>query len=160
MTTTEVVIVDCLGRSRSPEHVYPDGSWNCPFCVAAVQVGSPAHVARKCPNPGCFARGPEYPFPRETALKAIADIERREQEAKERADVDEFRRAYAEERRAKLAERDNETIAEAKRRGVCVSCALESVKYGRPAKFRRHRLGHVHRASEVRAIVEGRENKP
>lgn len=144
-----VKVVDCLGRSRSPERVYPDGSWNCPFCSAAVQAGTPAHAALKCPNPGCFARGPEHPFPRETALKAIADIERCEREAKERAELDAWRRSEGERRRADQEKRDGEILSEAKRRGACVRCALQSASYGRAPRYIHHRSTHVHRASDV-----------
>lgn len=136
-----VVVVDCLGRERRPEKIYPDGSWNCPFCWAAVVAGTPEHEASACPNPGCFARGPSCPFPRAEAERLLAEQERRAREQKEREDLNRERERLARER---VEARDRQVAyvsAEAERRGACERCAERSTRFGGAPKYTRHRLG-------------------
>src|SRR5712691_7310555 len=44
------MLTDVLGRERSIEKVFPDGSFNCPFCTAAVIAPK-----ERCENPWCPA---------------------------------------------------------------------------------------------------------
>ena len=138
-----MTIIDCLGREREPSHIYPDGSYNCPFCSAAVTPVMVAFADRKCPNPGCFARGgigvPSFPV--ERARELMAEQEREERGRQERADLDKWQREYAAEQRAAENARLDAIADEARTRGACVRCALDSARYSRPAKFVRHRKG-------------------
>jgi hypothetical protein len=128
-------IADCLGRKRAPEKVWPDGSYNCPFCYGAVMGEWKA-----CRNPACFARGDTHPsFPVETAREALAAAEQQVLIKGERAAQLKFSRAYAEERTREDAEWRTEQIAEAKRRGACVSCLFQPGN--RRVKFTKHRNG-------------------
>lgn len=73
------MITDCLGETRPITRTYPDGSFDCPFCAAAVRT-----PARRCSNPWCAAcdyafdgQGAPKPSVAETfAKKAAADRDR------------------------------------------------------------------------------------
>jgi len=134
-----IEITDCLGRTRTPDTIYEDGSWNCPFCMAAVQAGSTEHAARACPNPACFARLGGYPV--ERAREALATEAARVREREQRTEVAAWHQRYDAERAAERARAVDAIRTEASARGACVSCAIESTRYGQPAKFTRHRKG-------------------
>ena len=135
-----MVITDVLGRSREAKE-YPDTSYNCPFCMAAVMAGSPAHIAHACPNPGCYARGgagmPPYPLLRAEA--EIASSEQRKREEEERASRAKFQLKYAEESRRNEEERLQKIQVEALARGACPACAIESARWGRTPKYTKHK---------------------
>ncbi len=131
-----ITITDCLGRERSPDHTYEDGSWNCPFCMAAVQAGSVEHAERRCPNPACFARG-DFPVDRARALIEADDMRKVEEAARVRR-VNEGIAAQAARMQADR-ERRHEVTLEAEDVGACVRCALESIRYGRALKLTKHR---------------------
>jgi len=124
-----MIIRDCLGREREPDKIWPDGSYNCPFCWAAVRSTDSG-----CPNPACTAR-PGYPI--ERAREELARQEQRAKETREREELDEWRRKYAEERHqerlAVLANIQSEAI----RRGACIDCALKNAPYR--TKYVKHR---------------------
>lgn len=92
-------IVDVVGRVRPIDKLYPDGSWNCPFCSAAVPIDRACQEYRAecspgthCPNPACCAN-PHYPVVR--AIEEIARADARAKEAKEREEINAFRADYA-----------------------------------------------------------------
>lgn len=136
-------IIDCLGREREPSHIYPDGSYNCPFCSAAVTPVMVAFADRKCPNPACFAHGgigvPSFPV--ERARELMTEQERAERERQERAHLAEWHQQHAAEQRAAENARLDAVAHEARTRGACARCALDSARYSRPAKYIRHRKG-------------------
>ena len=138
-----MTIIDCLGREREPTTIYPDGSYNCPFCSAAVTPVMAAFADRKCPNPACFARGgigvPSFPV--ERAREILAELAREECERKKREDFARWQAEYAKQRRAQENARMNAITHEAWTRGACVRCALDSARFSRPAKYIRHRKG-------------------
>lgn len=134
------VVTDVLGRVREAQE-YPDGSYNCPFCTAAVLAGTPAHEAGACPSPGCYARGgagmPAYPV--ERAQQEVAAAERRQQEQEARARQVQHSAAYAAESRRREREQLDSIQAEARARGACPACALDSARWGRAPKYTKHR---------------------
>jgi len=136
------LVTDTLGRTREAK-VYPDTSYNCPFCMAAVMAGSPAHAAHKCPNPGCYSRGGVGmpPYPPEKAREDIEREVRRKKEIEERIELERWRREYAEERRNAEEERLATIQIEAMAKGACVPCAIESARWRRTPKFTKHRKG-------------------
>ncbi len=141
-------ITDVLGRVRTVEKVYPDGSWNCPFCFSAVGVDRDVRDAQRhytgggcgkthCQNPACFAN-PHYPPDRARAEVAAAEARAREEAS--RKEVHRWAMARAEEARQARAAHKAEVRAEAEKRGACVSCALHSLRFGAAvAKFTKHR---------------------
>lgn len=139
------VVEDALGRRREAKE-YPDASYTCPFCAAAVMAGSPAHAAGKCPNPACFARGgagmPAYPP--DKAREVLEREEQRKREEAERQRNVEFSRQYREDSRRREEERLETVRREALARAACVRCAVESARYGRTPKYTRHRKGCPH----------------
>ena len=82
---------DCLGRERQPDRVWPDGSYNCPFCWSAAKPEG-------CANPMCFARI-SPPFPVERAREIVAAEEVKAKEAADRETHRAWQTAYAEEKR-------------------------------------------------------------
>lgn len=123
-------IVDCLGREREPDKVWPDGSYNCPFCgYAAGPAG--------CNNPACFARR-SPPFPPEEARKILAREEAKAHEEEQRKELEEWRRSYGADRRREERERLQQIQETALAAGACVKCALHSGRWGRP-KYIKHR---------------------
>jgi len=122
-----IIVTDCLGRTRTPDKVYADGSYNCPFCSYAVAPGA------SCGNPACFSRPG---FPPETARRWLAEADARQaaEEARRQAHAADMARARlaAERRRQAHAA----AVAEAQARGCCPHCAVD--RYGR-VKFIKHR---------------------
>lgn len=135
-----MIITDVLGRSKEAKE-YPDTSYNCPFCMAAVMAGSPAHIARACPNPGCFARGgvgmPAYPL--ERARQEVQAAEQQKKNEEERAANRKWANEYADSRRRDEEERLQKIRVEALARGACPTCAIESGRFGRTPKYTKHK---------------------
>lgn len=157
-----VTVTIATGESRTAER-YPDGSYGCPWCGAAV--ASPDHPtyvergdyprymreafeANACGNPWCFA------YPSTTVERIEAERAKQAQRAREEAE----RKANHERAMARIeAEQQARTDAwtaaraEAERRGACVACLRASAwwtfgsAYNPPdrpdgrAKFVRHR---------------------
>lgn len=126
-----MIVTDCLGRERSPEKVFPDGSYNCPFCCAAVLAAWDG-----CQNPACLARvSPPYPAAR--AISELAEQEKRQGEEDARVTN---HRIWLEQQRADHEEKiawESEQLAECDRRGACRRCLFPSGY--RSVKFIRHR---------------------
>jgi hypothetical protein len=126
------VVTDVLGRTRAIDKMWPDGSYNCPFCWAAVKGGGP------CQNPACVAN-PRYPA--ERAREDVARAEARKREEEEREKSREWSKKYQEERRREEEERAQAILAEAKKRGACLRCLdlRHAAVTGRKPKFVKHR---------------------
>jgi hypothetical protein len=92
-----------------------------------VMAGTLAHTERKCPNPGCFARGgdnPPYP-----ADRAQGELDYRERCAAIERERERTQQSAL--RQAATSRMEAETRLvwirdEAQRRGACVPCALRS----------------------------------
>jgi hypothetical protein len=130
------VVRNVLGEERQVEKVFPDGSYNCPFCFSYANVNRGG-----CENPACSAgtwalAHPEQTRPRFEEQRRQAE-ERKKEEAW-RKERDEFSRNYAEEQQREHATKREEVIQEAHRRGACIRCALEPLPY-RPPKYVKHR---------------------
>jgi hypothetical protein len=123
MASDAIEVVDCLGRKRLADP-YPDGSYNCPFCWAAVR---PADGG--CPNPACVARPG---FPAETAREWLAKEEAKREEDARRA----WQEQHAKDRATEREQKRQEAIVEANQRGACLRCLFD--RYGR-VKFVKHR---------------------
>lgn len=130
-------ITNVLGETRIIDRVYPDGSYNCPFCNYAVQAGS-----HGCQNPACSAN-PENQS--EYARRRFTDVAEREtlkrKEEASRREIQEFQKSYAAQRREEETAQIATCVAEAKRRGACVDCLLKDtykLKYSKP-KYVKHR---------------------
>lgn len=138
-------ITDVLGRTLPVEKLYADGSWNCPFCYAAVSPTRDICRGRAsgyavdcteelhCANPACCAN-PHYPVDRarvELASSAAKKAEKRRLE-----DIRQWNAKRTEEDRVSANALLKEICAEAEKRGACVNCACRTL--GKP-KFIRHR---------------------
>jgi hypothetical protein len=126
-----MVVRDVLGNERTPDKVWDDGSYTCPFCFAAARV-----CDNGCPNPGCHAN-PAYPIDR--ALADVARLEAAAKEAKEREATRVWRERYHREREQETADRRKEIEAECATRGACVRCALQPGWEYKPAHYIKHR---------------------
>lgn len=132
-----VTVVDCLGRMRAPAKLFPDGSYNCPFCGYSVRGGSEEAKAQRCQNPACFAR--LTPYPAELAQEHLAA-----EAARKKSETDRIAQAREASERAAQREREEqartaEILAEAERRGACKTCALHSARYGLAPKYTKHK---------------------
>lgn len=130
-----MIVKDCLGRERTPEHVWPDGSYSCPFCFGAVMGDW-----NGCHNPACAARVDEkgaLDFPPEVAQKSLVEQEKRAAEVRERAEIEEFRCQYAAERAAETFAQRKAATEECERRGTCLRCLFQRSD-GKP-KYIKHR---------------------
>jgi hypothetical protein len=115
---TMKTIVDCLGRERTPEKVWPDGSYNCPFCFGAVMGTWTA-----CHNPACWARGEVFsPYPVEAAREALAAAEAKLAAEKEREELKAWRSQYAAEQAAEEAARWAAAVRDEAAGGPCAQC--------------------------------------
>jgi len=134
--TTPSNVIDVLGRSRLVRDTYPDGSFTCPFCDAAVIA-----PAERCENPGCSASTYAIANPAcaETFREKIAAEERRQAEEAERRLNHERAMTRITEDNARHEAWRQEQIAEANRRGACLRC-LFAPGWER-VKFIRHRGG-------------------
>lgn len=115
-------IVDCLGRERTPEKTWPDGSYNCPFCFGAV-----SGEWKACRNPACFARGDTLPaFPADRARELVAAEEARQRAETERQEVKRFRAQYASGRFAEEKARFIAALEAQANGGPCAECLRAS----------------------------------
>lgn len=130
----DLTVTDVIGRQREAPHVWPDGSYTCPFCGSAV-----GPTDKACPNPACPAG--QYASP-ERVRAGIEREEQRKQEEASRQEIREFQTKYAEDTRRERLDRQAELTAEAVRRGACTRCLGKTsafqIGYGTP-KFVRHR---------------------
>lgn len=115
-TTTPEVVTNCLGESRPVMSSWPDGSYGCPFCQAAV---TPSHRERPCPNPMCEAS--PYAKP-EDILRRREQQAEREREAAHRRAVGEQMSAYA----RRWREQQAAEVAAARDAGYCTLCFVRS----------------------------------
>ncbi len=123
-----------LGEERQPSKVWPDGSYNCPFCGSAAPPDG-------CKNPACSAG--EFALANPERTRAIyaerkAQADARQAEEVRRQDVKEFSERYRQEQDQEHARKRQEVIQEAHQRGACVRCALEPLPYRAP-KYVKHR---------------------
>jgi hypothetical protein len=123
-----------LGEERQTDKVWPDGSYTCPFC------GSAAHK-EGCKNPACSAG--EFALANPERMRAIyaqrkAEADARKAEEADRQATREWSARYHKEQRLEQARAREAVVAEANRRGACVTCALEPLPY-RPPKYIKHR---------------------
>ncbi len=121
-------VTDVLGRQRETEHVWPDGSYRCPFCGSAVsrEIACTSYCRidhLHCGNPFCIAN-PHMPPERAAEIMAKEEEARRDLERRERD-----ARAWRE-RMDAAQHADDETWsaarAEAERRGACIECLRAS----------------------------------
>lgn len=126
-----LVICNVLGEERTAVKVWPDGSYTCPWCGAAVIPGEtkPFGPDRPCGNPWCEAGG--------ASVEQVLERRRRAAEEKARREATERRTAelarWNEEARQRRAQEEQE-LAEA---GQCVVCFRRSggrrrVRHRRP----------------------------
>ncbi len=127
---------DCLGRTRVVERVYPDGSYNCPFCNYGVMAGSAG-----CGNPACFARA-YPPFPPDQAKEILRQIEARKRAEAEREELARWRRENAEQSARERSEWLESVVSQAADLGYCLRHARQkSDPFRRKAVLIRHRKG-------------------
>lgn len=129
---------DLLGREREIEKTYEDGSFNCPFCHAAVLA-----PAERCDNPACPASTHAFENPgcEKHFREAIEREERRQAaEATWRRNQQLAMERVAEEHEARRR-REHEAMEEARRRGACILCVSKDLSVGREPKFIKHRNG-------------------
>lgn len=134
------------GEARPVARVWPDGSYECPWCFYGVQAGAPG-----CGNPNCFALvGSSYWTAERIAAVRAEQAAKRDEEARRKRDHELALERIASERQARV---DKWAVVadEAERRGACVDCLRRSdwESYGNPwnpperpdgrAKFVRHR---------------------
>lgn len=134
-------VIDCLGRSLPVTRTFADGSYECPYCSYAVQVGTPSHAAGRCPNPACFARGGGEmpPFPVERAKQVLAEQEARERAEAERAELVRVRAETARQRADEHERRVHQAGIDAASKNACVQCAMALARAYRVVRFVRHR---------------------
>jgi hypothetical protein len=128
------VVRNVLGEERQIEKVWPDGSYNCPFCGSAASPSG-------CKNPACSAGEWALSNPEKTRhhyAEQRRQYEERQAEEKRRQEVREFSDRYREEQQHKHALKRAQVEGEARRRGACVHCALEPLPYRAP-KYIKHR---------------------
>lgn len=128
------IVKNVLGEERQVDKVWPDGSYNCPFCGSAAPP-------QGCQNPACSAG--EYALSHPEQTRAIYEQRKREADARKeeerwRKERDEFSKNYAEEQRQERARQQGAIEAECAKKGACVRCALEGFPYRKP-KFVKHR---------------------
>lgn len=110
-----MIVVDCLGRERTPDKFWPDGSYNCPFCNYAC---SPAG----CPNPACFARV-SPPFPADMAREIIRKQEASKREEDERSEIRRWSLERAREQSNAQKSFFDSAASQARAVGACERCA-------------------------------------
>lgn len=127
-------VTDVLGETRVADKVWPDGSYNCPFCWSAAPP-------QGCQNPACSAGAwalshPEQTRPRYEEARRQSEA-RKAEEARRQRDREWGEQYRAEQARERaLAQATIER--EAHKRGACVRCALENFPYRAP-KYIKHR---------------------
>jgi hypothetical protein len=128
-------ITNVLGESRQIEKVYPGGDYNCPFCGAAAKASG-------CENPACSAN--TYNLSHADAVRPHFEKQQREHEARlaeetNRHAAHESAMRRGEEYRQEQAQRRQEVLGEAIRKGACQNCAMDSLRVGGKVKFVKHR---------------------
>ena len=121
-------ITTVLGDSRPASRYYEDGSFDCPYCWAAVI--SPATT---CPNPGCESS--PYWTPEKLAASRAKDEAKRIEEAQRKRNHEWAMERIQEDKRTRAAWRE-EQIEIAKVKGTCLRCLIDN--YDR-VKFIKHR---------------------
>src|SRR5262245_58688971 len=107
-------LTDVLGRSWPILRTYPDGSFDCPFCAAAIITPKTT-----CENPWCLAN----PIMSVTCAQELdAKRERALQEAAERKRNHELAMARIEQERQERLERSQALYQEARAKGACLRC--------------------------------------
>jgi hypothetical protein len=126
------VVRDVTGEMRAVEQAWPDGSYSCPFCGAAVL---PSESERPCPNPQCAANPRMDP---ETVLR------RRQEhtESEQRAQDERARWARISESMLREREGREQEVSEAEEAGYCTQCFIRSGHRRRV----RHRTPDYHAA--------------
>lgn len=144
MATLGALVTIGNGEARPIERVWPDGSYECPWCRYGVQAD-----AAGCGNPNCFALvGSSYWTAERIAAVRAEQQARRDEEARRKRDHEAAMARIAAERQHDT-DKWSEVRAEAEHRGACVAClrASDWRSYGNPwnakpdgrAKFVRHR---------------------
>ncbi len=129
------VCTNVLDEIREITRTYPDGSFDCPFCLAAVIA-----PAARCSNPWCSACDYAMSDPERTR-PAFAERRRKEEAERLRQQEEKARRESvaraAEERHQAHEQWERDTYAEARRRGACLRCVI--APGWERAKFVKHR---------------------
>ena len=144
MATLGALVTIGNGEARPIERIWPDGSYECPWCRYGVQAG-----ADGCPNPNCFALvGSSYWTAERIAGVRAAHEARAAEEARRKRDH-EAAMARIEAERHERTDKWAAVAAEAERRGACLACLRASAweSYGNPwnarpegrARFVKHR---------------------
>lgn len=134
------------GEARPIERVWPDGSYECPWCHYSV-----AADAAGCGNPNCFALvGSSYWTAERIAARRAEQAARAAEEARRKRDHELALERIAAERQERL-DKWAVVAAEAERRGACLACLRASAweSFGNPwnppdrpdgrARFVKHR---------------------
>ena len=128
------VVLDVLGRERVISRVYPDSSFDCPFCTSPVVA-----PATRDSNPWCSAS--RYAVSNLGSADAfrvrIAADEARQREADDRARNHAAAMDRLREDHARHQAWEREQVAEARRRGACLRCLF--VSGWERVRFTRHR---------------------
>lgn len=126
------------GQARPVVRVWPDGSFNCPWCAAACPPGT-----EHCPNPACWANE------QATAERIVAEQEqqaaRREAAAAE-ATRREALRVKQEAQRAAERQAWAAVAAEAAARDACLTCLVRSPWRSGAPRYVRHQRADFHAA--------------
>lgn len=115
--TPPTSVYTVLGDSKEVTRTWPDGSFECPWCMYPVPFPE-----RTCRNPWCQA----HPgWGKETLRKHRAEVERKAREEKDReAHLKAVKEAYRERAHLHL-EWEQAQIAECSRRGTCRRCLFQ-----------------------------------
>ena len=119
------IVTTVLGESREAKDVYPDGSFNCPFCWYAVQAPN-----TQCANPWCQAHPSWTPEALRIHLAKIAAQQAEEDQRKRNHEL--AMQRIAEDNQARR-EREDAERAEVIAKGACLRC------WARNGKIIKHR---------------------
>ena len=128
-------IVDVLNRERPITRTYPDRSFDCPFCAAAVIVPAP-----RCENPCCPASAAAMANPAcaPAFQQKLDQEEARQREQEERKRNHEWTMSRIKEDNEARDTWISEQYGEARQRGTCLAC-LKPDPFRRVARFVKHR---------------------
>lgn len=124
------------GDTKAVEKVYPDGSYNCPWCSYGVRPDDP-----RCMNPACLTQ-----YADAWRVQAVIDEANARQAEKDRRAREHERsmQRLAEEREAREL-RFIEALTEVREAGQCAYCFTTTYgHYGDRAKRIRHRDANHH----------------
>lgn len=125
-------VFNCLGEERTPDKTWPDGSYNCPFCTAAVSGEWTA-----CHNPACTARGEIHSsYPVERALAEQAALQASRQREQDRQDIRTWQAQYAREQATEREQRYAAALAAERSGGPCAAC-LRASDYRKSVRHRK-----------------------